>query len=414
MNINFHYFTIKTLAMLAGFSDNQAQQIAQYSQFVDDFSAPPTMACSNIPKEIMKSDTLDLYISSPRGNFWPVSTGFTNPFEYATLIVRREQRFVLSPFHFAPFDKKGGGITDARVVPLEYGDGSLVDRLLQREILRYRYMNDETLRLPDKAIYQESNFDPHITDPHITDQNITLMRMGMLLHTFADTYAHQMFTGFVSPVNRVNITQVRNNITGEDTTAPAHAGIRGLFERAASSIPPIGHVQAGSNPDLSHVGFGFIYDAVADGYDGEGVYFRDNTEVFLEAALQVFRYLSRCQENTLTDTNNNIHDNPSIDTVVDNHIWDENKKKLRQGLLVEMPRRDTARGLAWHWGQIFPMINYHYDGSAISRGFRLAPTSISQMTRSGFTAFSDEFYGYNIMANEMLIELYGPRPRIHM
>ena len=42
MNIDFHYFVIKTLACAAGFSEEDAQTIAYYSQQVDDFtkSAP--------------------------------------------------------------------------------------------------------------------------------------------------------------------------------------------------------------------------------------------------------------------------------------------------------------------------------------------------------------------------------------
>ena len=370
MNINFHYFAIKTLASLAGFDDGQAQQIAKYSQFVDDFNAPLVMACSNIPEEITASNTLDLYIRAASGNFRPVSTGFTNPFEYATLILRQEQRFTLSPFHFMPFDASAAGQAGARVIPLAFGGNSLVDGLLHKEIRKYHALGRDV--------------GSHICNT----RSIVLMRIGMLLHIFADSHAHQMFTGFISQANRVNITEVQNNITGEDITAAARAGIRGLFAGAKSNAPPIGHVQAGHNPDLSHIGFGFSYDARQD---GSGVYFRNNTDAFMDAAWHVFRYLASC-----TGLANS---------------WSKNKEKLRQGLLVEMPRRDTMRGLAWHWGQLFRNVGYHYDAGEITRGFRLQPTSISQMTRSGFTAYSREFYEYNIMANEILVELYGARPR---
>lgn len=361
MNINFHYFAVKTLAMAAGFEDTHAQQLAKYSQFVDDYNAPLLMSCSNIPKEIITSGELDLYVRGLSGNFQPVSTGFSSPFEYATLIVRREQRFILSPFHFAPYDKTGAGLADNRVILLTCGDNSLMDRLIHREI---------------------SDFNSS------SNQSIHLMRIGMLLHIFADSYAHQGFTGFLSGVNRVNITGVKNNLTGKDCTVQARDGIRRIFNTAMSNIPAIGHVQAGHNPDLSHVSFRYTDES------GKG-HSRDNTEAFLEAARNIFMYFRIC-----------IGGNSDI---VDD--WGTIAPKLRQGLLVEMPRRNVMSSLAAHWRQIFPGIDYHYDSNEIRRSFRLTPISVAALARNAFSAYSDEFYGYNAMANEILVALYGPRPR---
>ncbi len=39
MNIDFHYYTVKTIAFYAGFSLEEAQDIAFYSQYVDDYNA---------------------------------------------------------------------------------------------------------------------------------------------------------------------------------------------------------------------------------------------------------------------------------------------------------------------------------------------------------------------------------------
>ena len=344
MNISFHYFAVKTIASLAGFCDREAQQIAMYSQFVDDYSAPLHMTCSNIPDKIIQSDVLDLYAPTLRGNFRPVSTGFANPFEYATLIARREQRLILSPFHFTVFDESQGGNPHIRVIPLAFGDGSLIDRLLHKEIADYH--KGET-------------------------RNITLLRMGMLLHIFADSHAHQMFTGYDSQVNRVNIIQVQDNISGEDITPVARAGIRGLFNRAISNIPAIGHVQAGHNPDIPNITFSLTYDS-------KMIHNRDNTELFLEAGRHVYRYLQLCKG----------HENGDL------------CDKLRQGFLAEMPRRNKVSSLAKAWGDIFPDISYSYSSSDIWRGFR-----------SGPLAYSEEFYEYNICAGEILAALYGPKPR---
>ena len=359
MNINFHYFAIKTLATAAGFPEPQAQQIAKYSQFVDDYNPPSIMACSNIPDHIINSESLNLYARSGIGNFRPIATGFTNAFEYAGLLLGRDQRLVLSPFHFTPFDETVAGLPEHRVVPLAYGDNSLIDRLLQKEIAGF---------------YAALN------------PNIPLMRIGMLLHTFADTYAHQMFTGFVSWANRVNIIEARSNITNKDCTPRVRDSIR-LVNAALGSLPPIGHVQAGHNPDLSDIAYSFSY--IENASDNEPqVHICDNTESFVEAAMHIFYYLQECLGFVYTP-------------------WEELAPRLRMGFLIEMPRRNTVAALARHWGEIFPGYNYEYSASAINRGFRKMPTSVGSFLRNALSAYSDEFYEYNVMARELLLALYG-------
>ena len=49
MNIDFHYFVIKTLAYTAGFSEDDAQTIAYYSQQVDDFTKSSPMRVRQEP-----------------------------------------------------------------------------------------------------------------------------------------------------------------------------------------------------------------------------------------------------------------------------------------------------------------------------------------------------------------------------
>ncbi|MCL2362144.1 MAG: hypothetical protein FWC73_10065 [Defluviitaleaceae bacterium] len=362
MNINFHYFTVKTLARAAGFDEPEAQQIAQYSQFVDDYNPPAFMTCTNIPEHIRISDTLDLYVRSGMDNFRPVATGFTNPFEYAGLLLGRDQRLILSPFHFTPFDENYAGIPEHRVVPLVHGDNSLMDRFLHREI-------------SDLPTYE--------------NLNIPLMRIGMLLHTFADTYAHQMFTGYVSWANRVNIIEARSNAMLTDCTAQVREGI-GLINRALGNLPPIGHVQAGHNPDLSDIAFAFSYVENA-GDNKTLVHSQDNTEVFLQAGEQIYTYLQECSANPIP--------------------WEELAPKLRKCFLIEMPRRNIVSALAKYWEEIFPENNYEYSSSAIRRGFRKLPTSVGSFVRNALSAYTDEFYEYNVMANEVLAALYGARPR---
>ena len=37
MNVSFHYYAVKATACLCGFSPEQAEIVATYSQFVDDY-----------------------------------------------------------------------------------------------------------------------------------------------------------------------------------------------------------------------------------------------------------------------------------------------------------------------------------------------------------------------------------------
>lgn len=45
------------------------------------------------------------------------------------------------------------------------------------------------------------------------NKNDALMKMGMLFHTFADTYAHQLFTGYNNKVNSVKLIRATDNIS---------------------------------------------------------------------------------------------------------------------------------------------------------------------------------------------------------
>mgnify|MGYP000246603227 FL=1 len=61
MDITFHYFAVKTLALEAGFPGAEAQRLAAFSQFVDDFDRRGSLYCGNVPRYIRLSRDHDLY-----------------------------------------------------------------------------------------------------------------------------------------------------------------------------------------------------------------------------------------------------------------------------------------------------------------------------------------------------------------
>lgn len=60
MDISFHYFAVKTVAFAAGFSEAEAQRIAEFSQFIDDFNWYTLRAAKDIQSCITSNPALDI------------------------------------------------------------------------------------------------------------------------------------------------------------------------------------------------------------------------------------------------------------------------------------------------------------------------------------------------------------------
>jgi hypothetical protein len=383
MDMNFHYFTVKTLAREAGFDEAEAQRIATYSEFIDDFTWITYIDCKNIPDDIKNDVNLDLYIPSILTlnlNFNPVMTGFMSIIDMAFLLLERTQRFTVSPFHFIPNAMGAVDIKAVRVRPTIVDNTTIIGRLLGEA--KESFVNQ--------------------TEP----RQKSLMRIGMLLHTFADTYAHQMFSGYDSWVNDVSVTEVVNNITQENITASVQREIADEKARVASAadanalLPCIGHMWAGHTPDLTNVSFTMRYkqnktDTVYQ------TYYRSNTDEFLTPCLHILNYLRAC----LNKPNISIAD------------WAALSAKLRRGFLVEMPDSDVETRLAAHWRGIFADYSYFYSAKAVEDSFYgvdandATPQDDAAVNSPFGKNYTTDFYRYNTIAETLLIQMYGPHPR---
>lgn len=371
MDISFHYFAIKTLALGAGFSEGEAQGAAGWSQFVDDYGRRGGLRCANVPGYVRLSRDRDLYRpgGGPLGaNFEPVTTGMGGAAGLAALLLPRAQKFTLAPFHFPPASPRADW-ADCRTVPARLGDGSPASAQLLRA--RAALLSG---RVPRRA---------------------ALMRMGIGLHAFADTYAHQLFSGGNSWVNDVLLERVTENAGGADVTAAA----LGEREEAAAcfgtgrgpedwraALPRIGHMWAGHTPDRPNLSFTLRYRASADDPDYSLSYTRSNTALFLEAAERIYNYLRGCRGLP-----------PAAGAE-----WAELSARLERAFLLPTPERDAERRLAGRWAALFPGYAYAYDADSIEAGFRAG----------GGDRYSADFYLFNYLAEEPLIRLYGPRPRL--
>ena len=416
MDIAFHYFAVKTLAVLAGFSDDDAQVIAQNSQMVDDFDFTAYWNCTNVPDYIKNSQVYDLCVSG--GYFNPAQTGFLcdgllGYLDYLNLIIPRFQQYTCAPFHFIPPERSMIGEKEYRVAPAILGDGSIISQLLEQAKNEYRAAADETVR------HQK------------------LMKLGVLLHIFADTVAHQIFSGYNANVNLVELVNVTNNITGEDETAVYTSYIQKFLKtlkRWASWITPaIGHMMIEHVPDLTHLSFTMEYT----GDDEQKHYYtRSNTAEFIQMAKQILDFLCDCLGSPRFEEER----------------WQDTREKLRTAFRTDISKdkdqRQTVKHLKSVWTEL-RICTYDYDGEALKKAFAqgnavikaLAPAhtngtgeisldyklSATDMKLLGIdmsdggesvlpdsilsTKASADFYNFNVIADEILIALYGPHPR---
>lgn len=390
MDIAFHYFAIKSLAGLAGFDEDEAQTIAEYSQMVDDFDYTRYWHCTNVPDYIKNSDKYDLCVF--RVLFNPVQTGFlhgglTDAIDYAYLALERGQRFTCAPFHFIYRDKKQINQKEYRVSSASLTEDSIITNLL------------------DQA--RNKLLDPYASK---MERRKALMKVGMLLHIFADTVAHQMFSGFNADVNAVELMEVTNNIT-QDNETPKYRSFLTEFTNKLQDviprlIPTIGHMMLGHVPDLTHLSFLVRYK---DEDGEEQFYTRSNTSAFIAVSKTILSYLCTC----------NQRENVSEDE------WHEIEKKLRNSFLTDISEYSDEEKIVEHligvWNEQFPEYTYQYSSKEIKKSFVLTTQSLENsvnlegipeaLAPLSSTMASDDFYLFNVNADEVLIALYGAQPR---
>lgn len=162
MEKDFHHHIIYALAKMSGFDRGEAKIIAYASQYVDD----------NCDREYtVKRDDNEYSITLPNRLpvrdsrfFYPLMTQAVN---IKSLDVRT-QYYVFMPFHFLPGDfekEKLDRISNPYCTTRNSENSNIV--------------LDEALRAGD------------------------IFRIGVALHTYADTWAHERFTAFNEPGNKV-------------------------------------------------------------------------------------------------------------------------------------------------------------------------------------------------------------------
>ena len=187
MQKDFHYYCIVLIALAAGYLPEEIKTIAYASQYVDD-------------------ETIDtpVYGEGKRTVFRPIRTAY-HGIEYGLALLHRSQIEVLVPFHFIPNAPYAGD-------PFSYRTER--DSAFARGIVR---------------------------DALASNGDNRLHRIGIALHTFADTWAHQSFSGIREKNNEVDKLKKRGKYGSQ-------------FSRKLTDVLDIniGHICALSIPDYPY------------------------------------------------------------------------------------------------------------------------------------------------------------------
>jgi hypothetical protein len=305
VNINYHYFTVKTLACFAGIEEAEAQYIAHFSQQVDDFiMSTPVVVKGDVP-DFFKQNGLAKNITGTIWMFLPCPTGF----DLLREVSHDYQRHAMAPFHFIP-------VEPLNTLENHNGFDRSLYRCLVAEDKKASLVNDLMETAAAKADLKNAK---------------SIMELGMMLHTYADTYAHNSFSGFHGWENQSKIQRA------EKAEKPA---LNELEIIAYTILPSIGHANAGHTPDVCD--YTITLNLKKD--EQSGLYpliSRDNSVFFTSCSAAILGMLCRINKTELPDD------------------YESKLRQITEAQIVknELDVKETEK----NWTKVFPDIKYHYN-----------------------------------------------------
>ena len=313
MNIDFHYFVIKTLAYAAGFSEEDAQTIAYYSQQVDDFTRVSPMRVRQEPPLYFIVNGYAVKLDDDLWEVQPQPTGI----DIFQSLEEDYRHTTLAPFHFIPAKP---------LAQLEAGPN------FTRADYRCVRADDKRATLINQIVYEAVE----AVRRHKCERS--LMRLGMAVHTYADTYAHCGYSGLEGWENGAFIHEAYNQMTGKEEVPSG--------ERFAYwMLPHIGHGNAGHVPDVCtyRIDVAMRKDEKDNALTLHIV--RDNQQEFLKCAKAIWEFFCQAARTRVCK------------------IFKWNRLKERLAAAMQVPTGDEGKEekLTDHWSLVFPEISYAYD-----------------------------------------------------
>lgn len=251
MKTDAHYYAVLAFARACGFTKNSAYQIAYASQFVDD------ALINHIVLRQKPGRKIEYQLIDKKPAFFNMATSHAytriKTFNYDSMINNT------CAFHFVPACK--GKNFDKRMRCSE--DSPVIAAILE-------------------AALKDNN----------------LIKFGMVLHPFADTFSHQGFSGLISKVNDIRQCKPISKIPlsrFNKMLAFFKSLIGNRFDRYLDKLmPAYGHGQAFDYPDLPHLKWSYSYDysdEFSDSYKFTGAI--DNQERYSDAFKKIKKYLKQ-------------------------------------------------------------------------------------------------------------------------
>ena len=245
-----HYYGTYALARAAGFKRDAAQAIATASEYVDD------------------SD--ELHIKCKDGFEIHAEATAHHPSDYSANTDPQDQRRTWVPFHFIPGAL--GASDEERLV-------CVTDSAVARALVA------------------------HTLDS--LGQPFGLPLLGILAHSFADTFSHYGFSGISSRLNRVDARTLK---IGD--AAPGHASVvarmklfadKYVVGPLANHLAQLGHGSVATFPDQPYLNWEFSY---SDPLRPSGP--RPNPQTFLQACRRLHEVFTAARAKF-----NGVHDDPA-------------------------------------------------------------------------------------------------------
>ncbi len=245
MQIDFHHAVTYVCSRLAGFERAQAEVIAYASQYVDDATEQGVVTFDN-------------------GALYQRSSSAHKMLDYRNFQALADHRVWL-PFHFLP----GNGGSEAKADAV--GAEDWIERLVCRP-------NSPVARAMMRRCIAKR------------EEPYALLQLGIALHTYIDTWAHQGFVGFRHDIN------LASDLGSHDQKHDALC--RYISDKLANyfvdAALPLGHGTVLSLPDRPYLQWHYR------DYRGQLIE-RDNPNDFLAAADHMFQVLCGHRKGTLDD-----------------------------------------------------------------------------------------------------------------
>lgn len=236
MQIDFHHAVTYVVARLAGFDHPQASTVAYCAQYVDDATNEGT-----------------IYFTT--GQLYTRACSAHKMLDYRNF-QELANHHVWIPFHFLPGNDNGTA-----------SDGQFYDKIICR---------------PDSPVARA------MVAACVAQKNSAhaLHRLGIAMHVYADTWAHQGFAGISHEINRVRQVQDVDGNPDQNFKQALKNFFADLIDEASSQFVsdslPLGHGAVLSYPDRPYLQWRYT--------DGRGERIeRDNPRDFLVAADHLYQ-----------------------------------------------------------------------------------------------------------------------------